>query len=166
MISFFPESRFPLIRDCQSLHTNCQGRESPSRRAVEDWVRDDGVMHEVSIMAEAVQIAVASAREAGAGRITGLRLRVGRLSGAVPEALEFAWDVVRCGTMAEGAWLEIKTVPAAAWCETCQAEFDCADFLVTCPRCQQPASRLVRGRELEIDSVETAACEVSLISKQ
>ncbi len=43
----------------------------------------------------AVRLAVESARAAGAPRVTGLRLRVGSLSGAVPEALRFAWDVVR-----------------------------------------------------------------------
>jgi hydrogenase nickel incorporation protein HypA/HybF len=114
-------------------------------------------MHEVSIMAEAVRIAVESAQAAGAQRISGLRLRVGKLSGAVPEALEFAWDVVRAGTIAADAWLEIEPVPAAAWCEACRHEFECADFFVECPRCHNPASELRRGRELEIAAVETLA---------
>lgn len=114
-------------------------------------------MHEVSIMAEAVQMAAESARAVGASRITGLRLRVGKLSGAVPEALRFAWDVVRQGTMAADAWMEIESVPAAAWCRACQREFECADFFVECPRCQQPSDELRRGRELEIASIETSA---------
>jgi hydrogenase nickel incorporation protein HypA/HybF len=114
-------------------------------------------MHEVSIMTEAVQMAVASAQAAGAQRISGLRLRVGRLSGAVPEALRFAWDVVRRGTIAAHAWLEIESVPAAAWCQNCQCEFECADYIVECPRCHQPSDELRRGRELEIASIVTAA---------
>ena len=112
-------------------------------------------MHEVSIMAEAVRIAVESAQAAGAQRIAGLRLRVGKLSGAVPEAMQFAWDVVRQGTIAESAWLEIESVGAACWCPTCQAEFECADWFVECPRCHNPSGELRRGRELEIAAVET-----------
>ena len=111
-------------------------------------------MHEVSIMAEAVRMAVASAQAAGARRITGLRLRIGTLSGVVPEALRFAWDVARRDTIAGDAWLEIEPVPAAGWCGRCAAEFACGDFLNECPRCHEPSGELRRGRELEIASVE------------
>lgn len=111
-------------------------------------------MHEVSIMAEAVRMAVDSAQAAGAGRITGLRLRVGALSGAAPDAMRFAWDVVSRDTIAEGARLEIEPVPAAVWCATCRAEFECADFLDECPRCHNVSGELRRGRELDIASVE------------
>ena len=111
-------------------------------------------MHEVSIMAEAVRIAVESAQAAGARRVTGLRLRVGGLSGAVPEAMRFAWDVVCRDTIAGGAWLEIETVPAACWCASCQAEFACTDFFNECPHCHNVSGELRRGRELEIASVE------------
>jgi hydrogenase nickel incorporation protein HypA/HybF len=111
-------------------------------------------VHEVSIMAEAVRMAVESAQAAGAGRITRLRLRVGTLSGAVPDAMRFAWDVVSRDTIAAGARLEIESVPAAGWCAACQAEFECADFFNECPRCHNVSGELRRGRELDIASVE------------
>jgi len=111
-------------------------------------------MHEVSIMAEAVRMAEETARTAGAGTVTGLKLRVGKLSGAVPEAMRFAFDVVCHGTLAAGAWLEIESVPAACWCATCQAEFECQDFLNECPRCHNLSGDLRRGRELDIAAVE------------
>ena len=111
-------------------------------------------MHEVSIMAEAVRMAVDTAKSSGASRVLALRLRVGTLSGAVPEALRFAFDVVGRGTLAEGASLEIETIPAACWCATCRAEFECEDFLNECPRCRNVSGELRRGRELEIAAVE------------
>jgi hydrogenase nickel incorporation protein HypA/HybF len=111
-------------------------------------------MHEVSIMAEAVRMAVESAQAAGAVRITGLRLRVGALSGVVPEAMRFAWDVVSRDTLAAGARLELESVPGLCWCAECRAEFECADFFNECPRCHNVSSELRRGRELEIASVE------------
>ena len=111
-------------------------------------------MHEVSIMAEAVRLAVETAQTSGAQHVTGVRLRVGTLSGAVPEAMRFAWDVVCLDTIAEGAWLEIETVPAACWCGTCAAEFASADFLGECPRCHNVSGELRRGRELDIAAVE------------
>jgi hydrogenase nickel incorporation protein HypA/HybF len=116
-------------------------------------------MHEVSIMAEAVRMAVESARAAGATRIIGLRLRVGRLSGVVPEAMHFAWEVVRAGTIAAEAGLEIKTIEAVAWCEQCRTEFESADLFTVCPHCQCPPAVLRHGRELEIEAVEIVTDE-------
>ena len=111
-------------------------------------------MHEVSIMEEAVRLAVDTAKSSGARRVRSLRLRVGTLSGAVPEAMRFAFDVVCRDTMAEGSSLEIETVPAACWCAECRVEFVCDDFVNECPRCHNLSGELRRGRELEIAAVE------------
>ncbi len=111
-------------------------------------------MHEVSLMAEAVRLAEEAARAAGGGRITGLKLRVGTLSGAVPEAMRFAFDVVAQGTLAEGAWLGIESVAPVCWCASCQAEFAGQSFLSECPRCHDVSGDLRRGRELNIAAVE------------
>src|SRR5690349_19555412 len=82
-------------------------------------------MHEVGIIQDTLELAVKHAEASGAARVHHLRLRVGALSGAVPEALELAFDIVRRGTIAEDARLDIEAVPATWWCETCQKEFDC-----------------------------------------
>lgn len=111
-------------------------------------------MHELSLIAEAVRIAVETAESAKAGRITALRLRVGALSGAVPEALAFAWEAACRGTMAEGADLQIETIPAVCWCPHCETEFEARDFLWECPRCRRVGGDLRRGREVEVAAVE------------
>jgi len=99
-------------------------------------------------------MAVDAAKAADASRILKLRLRIGSLSGVVPEAMRFAFDVVSHETMAEGASLEIEAVPAACWCAECRAEFECADFFNECPRCHNASGELRRGREMEIADVE------------
>lgn len=111
-------------------------------------------MHEVAIMEEAVRTALETAKTAGATRVLALHLRVGILSGVVPEALRFAFDVVCRGTLAEGASLTVETVPATGWCPDCRAEYGCEHFFSECPRCQNLNGELQRGRELEISSVE------------
>lgn len=105
-------------------------------------------------MESAVAMAVEAAKGAGARRVVTLRLRVGVLSGAVPEAMRFAFDIVCHDTMVAGATLEIESVPAVCWCPVCRAEFDCADFVNECPGCHNPSGELRRGRELEIASLE------------
>ena len=81
-------------------------------------------MHEVGIMASAMDAVLAQAREHGASRVHLIVLRVGALSGVEPEALRFAFDIVAKDTPADGADLEIDTVPARARCPDCDLEFE------------------------------------------
>ena len=106
-------------------------------------------------MEEAVRLAVDAAERSGADRVTGLRLRVGTLSGVVPDSLRFAFDVVCRGTLAEGAILEIEAVTAKSWCSACRSEFVGADFFNECPRCHKVSGELQSGREIEIATIET-----------
>ena len=111
-------------------------------------------MHEFSIMQAALETAGDKTRAAGATQIHRLVLRVGALSGVVPEALRFAFEAMKDQSLAARAGLEIVAVPAVAWCANCAAEFAAADLQYECPRCQQPSDELRRGREMELASLE------------
>jgi hydrogenase nickel incorporation protein HypA/HybF len=112
------------------------------------------VMHEFSIMQSTLETAAQKTRAAGATRIHRLKLRIGKLSGVVPEALRFAFDALKTGSPAAGAELEIEEVPAVCWCAGCAAEFETADLTYECPRCHQPSGDLRRGSEMELTSLE------------
>jgi len=113
-------------------------------------------MHEVSLMQETLAIALARAVEEHARRIHRITMRVGPLSGAVPEALEFAFDVVAHGTIAEGAQFEIESAPLICYCPSCAQEFTPADLFCECPGCRQPSAEVCCGRELELVSLEVS----------
>ena len=66
-------------------------------------------MHEVGVMQSALEIALEQADRCGASRIDCIAC-ARLLSGVVPEALEFAFDVVARGTMAEGGRLVVELV--------------------------------------------------------
>lgn len=95
-------------------------------------------------------------RQAGASRIHRIRLRVGALSGVVPEALEFAFAALSMGGPAEGATLEIESVRAMRWCDGCQAEFEAAAGSPECPLCGAWSHDLRSGLELELASLEVS----------
>lgn len=113
-------------------------------------------MHEVGLMQEALEIALEQARGQGARQIHEIRMRVGALAGAAPDALRFAFDVVAGGTMAEGARFDIETVPLVCYCAPCGAEFQAEDLFGECPRCGRPSAEVRRGRELELVSLEVS----------
>ncbi len=109
-------------------------------------------MHEVGIMNDILEIAVDSAREAGASKITSLRVQVGELSGVVPDALMFAFDVIASSTIAAGAALSIETIPATCICTKCGIE-RAGTSAVACPLCGG-SSTVSRGYELLVSSIE------------
>jgi hydrogenase nickel incorporation protein HypA/HybF len=112
------------------------------------------VMHEFSIMQSTLETAARETRAAGATRIHRVKLRIGKLSGVVPEALQFAFDALKTDSPAAEAELEIEAVPAVCWCAGCAAEFETADLTYECPRCHQPSGELRRGAEMELAALE------------
>ena len=111
-------------------------------------------MHELSIMQSALECVLEGAEKARARRVIAVRLRVGVLSGVAPEALEFAFEALTPGTLAEGAELGIEHVPARFWCEGCDLEFQADDMLSECPKCHQFGAGLRSGQEMELASIE------------
>lgn len=113
-------------------------------------------MHELSIMEAVRDQALEQAERHGGGRITAITLRIGSLAGVEPEALTMAFNVVMAGTSAEGARLVIEAVAAECFCAGCQAPFPAQDGVCECPRCGAISRQLLRGRELQLASLELA----------
>ncbi len=107
-------------------------------------------MHELSI-AESVVEAVLE--RTGDARVTTVRLRVGRLSGVVPDALQFCFELVAAGTALEGAELEIEEPTGRAHCRNCNDDFNTNDLILLC-RCGSADVEVVAGLELAVASVE------------
>jgi hydrogenase nickel incorporation protein HypA/HybF len=108
-------------------------------------------------MEETLNLAIVSAESQSAQRIHHLHLRIGLLSGVVPEALRFAFDVVIKGTIAEGATLGIEEVPILCHCTFCDHSFEPKDhYLYECPSCHQFSHTLLQGRELQLTSMEVS----------
>ncbi len=105
-------------------------------------------------MESALAVALEKAREADAKRVLVIRLRIGVLSGVVPEALQFAFEALAPGTAAEGAALAVENVPARFWCAPCASEFTADDLFAECPQCHTPSTELRSGRELQVSALE------------
>lgn len=106
-------------------------------------------------MESAVGAALAQAQAHRATRVHRIVLRIGALSGVEPDALHFAFDVVTRGTAAEGAELQVDTVPARARCPDCREEFGVdGGYIFTCPRCRRLCGEILQGRELELSRLE------------
>jgi hydrogenase nickel incorporation protein HypA/HybF len=113
-------------------------------------------MHEVSLMQQALDIALERANDNGGTRIHRLTIRIGPLAGVVTDALRFAFDVVAQGTPAEGAEFVIEDVPIQCWCNPCSREFEPSDYVFRCPTCAQITDDVRHGREFDLASMEVS----------
>jgi hydrogenase nickel incorporation protein HypA/HybF len=100
-----------------------------------------------------------AARDAGAEKITEIRLSIGELTEIQEFALEFAFEAMTPGTMAEGATLSVTHIPATSKCNECGIEYGHDRFQMLCPDCGSFAVTPLTGRELLIDSIETEDLE-------
>ncbi len=109
-------------------------------------------MHELAITQGVVDVVTARTGEVP---VASVRLRVGRLSGVVPDAMRFCFELVTAGTPLEGAALEIERPEGRARCRSCAQEFVLPDPVLLCP-CGSADVEVVAGRELQVMSVEVA----------
>lgn len=113
-------------------------------------------MHEVGLILAALEMAFEHTRKVGATRIHRMTLRVGALSGVVPEALQMAFTAVSPGTSADGATLVVNEIAVRCRCERCGEEFLPEDFVYSCSKCGAITSQIKVGRELELASLEVS----------
>lgn len=107
-------------------------------------------MHELAI---GQSIVTAVTERLGEERVRRLVLEVGQLSGVVPDALRFCFDLCTRDTPVEGAELEIREIPGRARCGDCGREVEMESPFGVCG-CGSPSLDVLCGRELRIKEVE------------
>jgi hydrogenase nickel incorporation protein HypA/HybF len=111
-------------------------------------------MHEISIAESILEIAQAEAFRRNALSVQRIKLQLGEFTTIVNEALKFAFEVVRHGTIASEAVLEIETVPTIVECVICCAiTIPEKTLSLVCSQCGFPL-RIISGEELRIEYIE------------
>jgi hydrogenase nickel incorporation protein HypA/HybF len=111
-------------------------------------------MHELSVTQSLLEIALRHAEGAGARRITRLNLVIGELASIVDDSVQFYWDIVSQGTIAEGAELHFERVPGALRCLSCSHTFPLDGRDYTCPACGERQVVVVGGGDFRLESIE------------
>lgn len=112
-------------------------------------------MHELSIALGILDIVQETCGKEGIARVEKVRVKIGRASGIMPDALLFSFECARSGTVADGALLEVEEVPVGGHCEDCNRDFTVEEkYVLACPRCGGASFRVHSGQELEIIDLE------------
>jgi hydrogenase nickel incorporation protein HypA/HybF len=112
-------------------------------------------MHELAITENILDIAARQAEQHGARRLTAITLVVGDLTGYLPDSMQFYFEVLSKGTLAEHATLLIKRQPTRLRCRACRFEFEpLTGMLWICPACEAIGGDVISGKELLVESIE------------
>ena len=111
-------------------------------------------MHELPIAENIRNLAVKHAEKADAEKITDIFLVIGQLSSVVDESIQFYWDMITEGTIAQGAILHFRRIPAEMKCKTCSTTFapDGRDYI--CPECGGHKIEIIAGDEFFMEAIE------------
>ena len=111
-------------------------------------------MHELSITQSVLNIVTEHAERAAAEKVTVINMVVGELTGFVDDSIQFYFDMLSPGTLAEGAKLAIHRVPAMIRCRACGADFALGDSSWLCPACGAVGGDVLDGRQFQVESIE------------
>lgn len=111
-------------------------------------------MHEQSIVASLLSMALKDAKKDNAQRIISIKLVVGELTGIEKDAVTFYFGFMAKDTIAAGASLDFNYTKAQLRCRDCDLIFQRNKLKFNCPECNKKAIEMVGGRELYIESME------------
>jgi hydrogenase nickel incorporation protein HypA/HybF len=111
-------------------------------------------MHEFNICEDLLdQVAKEHAKQPFAG-VTRVRVEIGQLSTADPEALQYAFEILTRQTFLEGAVLQIDRVPSRGHCLDCGAEVEVAAYPAACPHCHGARIKPGSGNRAQFIEIE------------
>ena len=111
-------------------------------------------MHELPVTESILEIALRHASTEPTCRITNLYLVIGELASIIDDSVQFYWDIVSKGTIAEGAKLNFRRIPAELLCIDCNQKYKLGDDDLSCPNCGGLKVRVINGEEFYLESIE------------
>ncbi len=115
-------------------------------------------MHELSIVQSLLAVIEDEMAKHGKQTLIAVKVKHGRLSAIVPEALAMAFEVLTMDSRLAGARLDLEEIPVRLRCRACGGEFTPQHRAVPfapCPSCGEELGHTVlSGRELYIEYLE------------
>jgi hydrogenase nickel incorporation protein HypA/HybF len=112
-------------------------------------------MHELSIAMSVLDALEEQSQQRGGARITAVHLKVGPLSGVMPDALLSAFELAREQTDFADCSLMIEQTPVIIRCPTCLADRPVESIQqMSCAVCGTATADVASGRELEVCAME------------
>ena len=111
-------------------------------------------MHELAITQNMFELVLKHAEKAEAKKVGKINLVIGEMTGVIGECVQFHFNFLSQGSLAEGAALSFTMIPPKARCRSCGKASELREFDWTCPYCQGNSLEIIAGQELYVESIE------------
>lgn len=111
-------------------------------------------MHEYAVTKSLIKIVLNEAQNAGAGKVTSVKLVIGDLSTIIDESVQMYYDIMSEDTIAKGSKLIFRRVPAEFQCKACGHKYNKPKQGFDCPLCGSFGTPTGVGKEFYIESIE------------
>ena len=111
-------------------------------------------MHEMSLMGGVFEAIEQTLSKHEVKRVLQVKIKVGELTNAEPDALQMVFEAFCKDTICEGAELIVEQVPVRGRCRNCQLEFAVETMFFLCPKCHNTSVEVIQGEELLLESLE------------
>ena len=111
-------------------------------------------MHELSLMEGIVSLVEQAAQEHNFTKIKTIRLVLGELTSAYPDALRAAFEAWADDPLFAETCLEIERLPISASCRSCNHAFSPDSVRFECPLCGSQQVEMGQGQEFYVDYIE------------
>ncbi len=111
-------------------------------------------MHELYATQAILDRALQKAGEQNAKRITDAYIVVGEISTYTDDSVQFYWDEITKGPVAEGSQLHFRHVPAELQCMSCGTKYQPKGEEIVCPNCGSAGARIWSGEEFYLEALD------------
>ncbi len=111
-------------------------------------------MHELAVTQSLLKLAVEHAEAAKAKQVTDIYIEIGQLSSYVDESIQFYWELIAKGTIAEKAILHFHRVPMELECRECRTCFNPDGVSFECPKCKSDRVVVISGDVFQMTGLD------------
>jgi hydrogenase nickel incorporation protein HypA/HybF len=111
-------------------------------------------MHELPVTQSLLEIALRHAQQSDAQRILSLNIVLGQFATIVDDSVQFYWDLIAQDTIAAGARLNFRRVPAELLCLECDQRYIPGPEELDCPACHSTNVKIISGKEFFLESID------------
>lgn len=114
-------------------------------------------MHELSVCQALIKQVEHIALTRNAREVIEINVQIGPLSGVEPRLLQQAFSIACAGTVADGAQLNLTSMPVSVRCRSCDQVTDVLPTRLVCGHCGDWRTSIISGDDLLLTTVELAS---------
>jgi hydrogenase nickel incorporation protein HypA/HybF len=111
-------------------------------------------MHELSLAMSVREIVEDAAEKNGSKKVNEVNIIVGEFSSVSVDALEFAMEVAKKGSVFENAKINLKSAKTILTCSQCNNETTMEDYIFKCSTCGSNSVRIISGDRMYVESID------------